>query len=928
MLSEEDLNNQNLLSNVCLAVQTLYSQNESIPSGDKQRASSWLGELQQSASFQELPVQAHCSLRDSLLTHIAAVTVATDSIIVTQLSIAVADLVLQMSTWADPIGHLLNVFGSDSKHWWPLLEILKLLPEEVHSRKLRLGDNRRNQLINSLESASPLILSFLRQCLSACVNGPIDTSVFPVELCGIELVKCFGSWVSLNPECFCFTGTNDSHILSFAMMQLREGKCGWKMHSAATDCLCAVIEVLPNLESSSNNNAIELQNFQINLYTSINSLEEAYHYSVVEEDIEKTMNYCRIFTEYAESMVPYMLRSWRDPHYSIRVIDLVLTSAGHHDYEVAEVTYGFWYQLSEDLYHAHDDNLNAVFRPYIHKLIHCLYKHCKIEPDHEGPLTSSDEFYDFRKKSAELFQDVIFVVGNLETFSELAQCLLAAQSWEDQEAAFFLLHYTTKGLDSTNTAIIWPVVERILNWTEWQHVCLKISAVRFIGGMSLWLSENSSLALQRSMEFLVRELPNPQTNNNAAASLQSVCEACCEQIAAKHFDSVVWVVNQIDQYNVSTEAAVGLFKGVGHVLSVLPSDRLSPVMRQICRAQLAPLDKLVKTQSPNDRSYVKGSKDDPVYWLDRLSALFRSTSVPRKNYQGDHPCKPAICEDFWPVISSCFNKYQADVKLMERCCRSIRFAVRCIGKDSGDFLQPLVQQLVYLYNSHLHSCFLYLASILVDEFGSESQCVEGLLSTLEHFLTPTFNMFSQPNGLRNHPDTVDDFFRLCTRYVQRCPIQFLKSSIVSPLIQLATQAAQLDHREANIGVMKFLYDLVHAGRRHRDGPEGAECAALVKNILHAHAPNLVSTVLHAALFDLPSYTYPEICDFFHELKEFMPPDFAQWLESALKKLPDKTASGNQATTVDQLHDFHKKATNARSSKEVSKALKEFQRLFR
>lgn len=49
----------------------------------------------------------------------------------------------------------------------------------------------------------------------------------------------------------------------------------------------------------------------------------------------RTLNYCRIFTEYAESMVPYMLRSWRDPHYSIRVIDLVLLCAGHHDYEVS-----------------------------------------------------------------------------------------------------------------------------------------------------------------------------------------------------------------------------------------------------------------------------------------------------------------------------------------------------------------------------------------------------------------------------------------------------------------------------------------------------------------------------------------------------------------------------------------------------------------
>ena len=72
-------------------------------------------------------------------------------------------------------------------------------------------------------------------------------------------------------------------------------------------------------------------------------------------------------------------------------------------------------------------------------------------------------------------------------------------------------------------------------------------------------------------------------------------------------------------------------------------------------------------------------------------------------------------------------------------------------------------QLVNVYGKHLHSCCLYLASILVDEFGSEPECIEGLLRTLEFFITPTFNVFSQPQGLRSHPDTVDDFFRLCTR---------------------------------------------------------------------------------------------------------------------------------------------------------------------
>lgn len=116
----------------------------------------------------------------------------------------------------------------------------------------------------------------------------------------------------------------------------------------------------------------------------------------------RVLNYCRIFTEYGENMVPYMLRSWRDPHYSIQVISKILDCEGHHDYEVfqylmiitwlaqhyygifqvAEMTFGFWYRLSEDLYHAHDESLNAVFRSYAQRLVVAMYKHSHIEPDH------------------------------------------------------------------------------------------------------------------------------------------------------------------------------------------------------------------------------------------------------------------------------------------------------------------------------------------------------------------------------------------------------------------------------------------------------------------------------------------------------------------------------------------------------------------
>lgn len=37
------------------------------------------------------------------------------------------------------------------------------------------------------------------------------------------------------------------------------------------------------------------------------------------------------------------------------------------------------------------------------------------------------------------------------------------------------------------------------------------------------------------------------------------------------------------------------------------------------------------------------------------------------------------------------------------------------------------------------------------------------VSPFQAFCVPTFKLLEEHNGLRNHPDTVDDLFRLCLR---------------------------------------------------------------------------------------------------------------------------------------------------------------------
>lgn len=66
-----------------------------------------------------------------------------------------------MATWQDPVSDLFQKFADNEASLWPLLEILTVLPEELNSRFLRLGANRRQELVTNFTYNKERVLEFL-----------------------------------------------------------------------------------------------------------------------------------------------------------------------------------------------------------------------------------------------------------------------------------------------------------------------------------------------------------------------------------------------------------------------------------------------------------------------------------------------------------------------------------------------------------------------------------------------------------------------------------------------------------------------------------------------------------------------------------------------------------------------------------------------
>ncbi|XP_054260687.1 transportin-3-like [Macrosteles quadrilineatus] len=288
----------------------------------------------------------------------------------------------------------------------------------------------------------------------------------------------------------------------------------------------------------------------------------------------------------------------------------------------------------------------------------------------------------------------------------------------------------------------------------------------------------------------------------------------------------------------------------------------------------------------------------------------------------------AVAVACWPVLSTVIDKYQTESTIMERCCRCLRFAIRCVGKQAAHLLEPLVKQMVSVYTRHPHSCLLYLGSILVDEYGSETSCVAGLLEMLQTFITTTFSLLQEENGLKNHPDTVDDFFRLCNRFLLRAPVVFLTAPVFPSILQCGLMAVQLDHRDANSSVMKFFSDMVHAGVSHPEREDFTARQQLVREMLAEHGRTLVNNLIHASVFCLHSYMLCDVAMVITELILWDRETFRSWIWETLSQLPKQNTGGSVTATEKQLMEFQDTVTNAQNVKIITHSLRDFARLYR
>lgn len=486
--------------------------------------------------------------------------------------------------------------------------------------------------------------------------------------------------------------------------------------------------------------------------------------------------------------------------------------------------------------------------------------------------------------------------------------------WEASEAILFVMSTVARNV-SIDSEVVGNFLPVVLSLPSSCHVAVRHSSIKLVGELAEWIERHPQY-LDPVLQFLLSNIQDAKLSSVSASAIESLCISCYSHMT-KYFDVLAQVVVAADSLSISHDSYIGLLKGVCKVLEGTSLDKLSEGLQSISGIHVASLKQILSAPA--------NSYPDPTLWLDRLAATFRYLN-PKVDNGKVHPALTVV-EEVWPLLSRICDKYRADLKIIERCCRCIRFAIRCLGKAAINLLSPLVSQMVSVYGTNPHSCFLYLGSILVDEYGNEKGCVPGLISMTMAFCVPAFQLLSQERGMIEHPDTIDDLFRLCSRCLQKFPVAFLKCEIAVPAIHCSVVASTLEHRDANLSVMKFLKCLVSCATEQSQD-DFQERLSLVRQILAVHGQNIITGLIQACAGALPSYMVLDVAEVLWELITFCREETSKWVEVSLQSIQTQIVPGNVIATPLQLQEFHQALIGSSNQDAVWKASKHFSRLFR
>ena len=650
-------------------------------------------------------------------------------------------------------------------------------------------------------------------------------------------------------------------------------------------------------------------------------------------DEDGVRGYVRVITEMGESYLSLILSHEELDQASL--VELVLRCSGVDDGEVACITLHFWYRFVIGLEDLQPFEFRQIkidsFAPQLERLLGVCVGLLRYPRGAEGMSRDRlDDVEGMRLGLCDAVEDCCRLLGGETVLRALGgplreECARVASlppgdqadEWHGMEAHLAALSAISLYVPPDDASVV-PFVAGLIPQLPPGSVLLRATACRVAGRYASWLGLHPD-SLGPLLPYLATSLGVPGSASQAATAIREVCERC-------HAlgDSVLELYEGITaarerhqdggggEFVLGVKAELEVLEGVCKAVSGRAADDPAVVNRLA-----TPVIEGLR------RDCREGSSAGPkrvAAHISRLTTLVQHLELPRRPAGGGagglgrSDFILSLMRETWPLLDASSRLHPRDFDCGEKLCRLHKHALRgCGPADYAPMLEGLAAQIVESFGRSLSSPYLYLASVVVSEYGPDPSR-SALLSDMVTRLSGTvFENLRTVEDLTAHPDVVEELFFLAGRMVDYCPTPLVRGPLLVSLLQCSAMGMTLHHRDANRGTLSFLESAVSyslgpereegaggtapgssSSRRRRARPpcpdDGANRTAL-ESAIRAHGRPLAANLALALLGDLPAYRLDSgsgsIAGVLHGLNSLCGPDLvSSWIGPALAGAPE------------------------------------------
>jgi transportin-3 len=833
--------------------------------------------------FSELDAAHVPALRASLVSHIGRFKKASRALII-RLSLAIAALAVQTS-WLEIIPELTAHFSTDPDTVMCLLEILTVLPEECHSGCLQVEETQRYAFADSLCRLSEQVLQTLVHTMSMVGNN--------ADLQG-RVFRCVQSWLT------------DCRIppAVLAKNPLLTGAFDALVSEPLFDCAVDVIVcVLRNYDSSE-------QNLPVVHVTvpRVMALQARYRQAVQDADEDTARQLCRMFVEMSESYISLILGS-ADAG-PMTVVQMVLECSNHSEPEIATIPLHFWYRFTASLEQVPPDNRQR-FIPCLSTLVTiCLRLMHYPEGYADWPEDRKEDQRRLRYDVADTLEDAARLIGSaaclaliygkfqqeVKTYGDAIAAGSATSHWEGVEACLFALRTIARQIPHDESAFT-PHIMSVLPQFHVGHALVRYTSTLVVGSFSGWVERHAAAHLGPLFTFVVGGLAAADVAPASALALLKLCQNCGKHLGepvlgqlGAQLSPQTCTLPQSDQLLV--------LEALCSVISTLPPEPCWRCLEQLVTPYVSALQQLIIPGAP------ESSDKAVVAVLDKFTTVIRSVKI--KSVEGapvpqgtNHPVV-RLFGQLWPFLVQAMQQHHRSARVVENVCRTFKHTLRSGGKHMESAVPALGRQLNEWYTAAPHSPFLYAASIVVSEFGSDPAHEELLSSMLQAMTSKTLSVLRELPDFTEHPDVVEEFFYLVARFMKHSTgilVKLQGAGLLTAVTHMGVCGWTVQHREANRSILHFFEKLVDLGCKARPGEPGR---VMVEQLLGQGdaGQNLVKAACSsvAGLYRVHDDEGGSIVGVLWALRKFNVDVLRNWLIAVLSQMPDAQLTAEHKQT--------------------------------